>query len=58
MSRSALSALVVVAIASRLALAQPDPADPTPLTAKTYTYSDIASIPLLSTLHPLPFSPC
>ncbi|KAH0832850.1 hypothetical protein J3R83DRAFT_11777 [Lanmaoa asiatica] len=45
MSRSALSALIAVAIASRLAFAQPDPADPTPLTAKTYAYpSGIASI--------------
>lgn len=53
MSRSALSALVVAAIAARLVLAQPDPADPTPLTAKTYAYpSGIASIilPLLSSI--------
>jgi hypothetical protein len=38
MSRSALSVLVAVAVASRLALAQIDPADPTPLVSKTYLY--------------------
>ncbi|KAG9314771.1 hypothetical protein JVU11DRAFT_3854 [Chiua virens] len=38
MSRSALSALIVLVIASRSAFAQPDPADPTPLTAKHYAY--------------------
>ena len=48
MSRSALSLVAVLALASRSALAQPDPADPTPLTAKTYAYpSGIASIPRL-----------
>jgi len=38
MSRSALSALLFVAIASKSALAQPDPADPEPLTDKSYSY--------------------
>lgn len=60
MSRFALSTLVAVAIASRSAFAQPDPADPTPLTAKTYAYpSAIASVPLsLTALQPSPFLPC
>ncbi|KAF8434200.1 hypothetical protein L210DRAFT_3411075 [Boletus edulis BED1] len=48
MSRSTLSLLIAVAIASKSAFAQPDPADPTPLTAKTYAYpSGLACIPLL-----------
>ncbi|KAF9220446.1 hypothetical protein BS17DRAFT_787441 [Gyrodon lividus] len=38
MSRSALSALFVVALASKSTFAQPDPADPTPLVDKTYAY--------------------
>ncbi|KAF9234084.1 hypothetical protein BU15DRAFT_53062 [Melanogaster broomeanus] len=38
MSRSALSALFVVALAAKSAFAQPDPADPTPLVSKTYAY--------------------
>lgn len=38
MSRSALSAVIALALASRSAFAQVDPADPTPLTAKTYAY--------------------
>ncbi|KAI9568153.1 hypothetical protein HD554DRAFT_2191607 [Boletus coccyginus] len=38
MSRSVLSAVVALALVSRSALAQPDPADPTPLTEKTYAY--------------------
>jgi len=38
MSRSALSALLAVAAASTLVLAQPDPADPIPLVDKTYAY--------------------
>ncbi|KAG8213494.1 hypothetical protein J3R82DRAFT_12033 [Butyriboletus roseoflavus] len=51
MSRSALSALIAVAIASRSAFAQPDPADPTPLTAKTYAYpSGIANDPVTSAI--------
>ncbi|KIJ13179.1 hypothetical protein PAXINDRAFT_170792 [Paxillus involutus ATCC 200175] len=38
MSRSTLSALLAVALASKFAFAQPDPADPTPLVDKTYAY--------------------
>lgn len=42
----ALSALFAVAIASKAAFAQPDPADPTPLTDKHYAYpTGIVSIP-------------
>lgn len=38
MSRSILSVLLAIAATSKLALAQPDPADPTPLVDKTYAY--------------------
>ncbi|KAG2034999.1 hypothetical protein BDR03DRAFT_935025 [Suillus americanus] len=38
MSRSTLSVLLAIAATSKLALAQPDPADPTPLVDKTYAY--------------------
>ncbi|EIW84436.1 hypothetical protein CONPUDRAFT_80778 [Coniophora puteana RWD-64-598 SS2] len=38
MSRTALSTFLTLAIAARFALAQPDPADPTPLVDKTYSY--------------------
>ncbi|KAH7923176.1 hypothetical protein BV22DRAFT_1106222 [Leucogyrophana mollusca] len=38
MSRSTLSALLAVAAVSKFALAQPDPADPTPLVDKHYAY--------------------
>ncbi|KAG1725499.1 uncharacterized protein EDB91DRAFT_1168267 [Suillus paluster] len=38
MSRSTLSVLLAFAAASKFALAQPDPADPTPLVDKTYAY--------------------
>ncbi|KAI9568151.1 hypothetical protein HD554DRAFT_2260752 [Boletus coccyginus] len=37
-SRSVLSAVIALALVSRSAFAQPDPADPTPLTEKTYAY--------------------
>ncbi|KAG0700156.1 hypothetical protein DFH29DRAFT_933391 [Suillus ampliporus] len=38
MSRSTLSVLLALAATSKFALAQPDPADPTPLVDKTYAY--------------------
>ncbi|KAI9569220.1 hypothetical protein HD554DRAFT_2091984 [Boletus coccyginus] len=37
-SHSILSAVIALALVSRSAFAQPDPADPTPLTEKTYAY--------------------
>ena len=46
-ARSTLSSLAVVAAAT-LALAQPDPADPTPLVDKHYQYPDGIVGPLLS----------
>ncbi|KAN0083951.1 hypothetical protein V8E55_007455 [Tylopilus felleus] len=50
MSRSALSFFITLAIASRSALAQIDPADPNPLTAKTYAWPSQIANPVTTAL--------
>jgi len=54
MSRSTLSVLLAIAATSQFVLAQPDPADPTPLVDKTYAYpSGIVSYKSSFVVHPV-----